>query len=139
MQRLIKSLNLFGRSFAISALVGVLYLVVVEVVQHVLEYKSTVIHASVTFIIYLVGIMLNYTLQRKIAFRSLNQPVVPFLIYNFFSAMVVSLVSGMIYSQQVFKQLFGHYIESASIVLSLLLISPITFLVFSHLFKEKPN
>lgn len=139
MQRFLKTVNLFGRSFAISALVGVLYLIAVEVTQYLLQYESTAAHTLVTFIIYLTGIALNYFLQRKVAFKSSNQPVVPFFLYNFFSAVVVSSVSGLIYSQPAFKEVFGHSIESASIVLSLLLISPITFLVFRHLFQEKSN
>ncbi len=135
----LKTINVFWRSFSVSAVVGLLYLIAVETAQYILQYHSTPVHTIVTFSIYLSGVALNYALQRKIAFRASNQPILAFFLYNFLSAVLVSALSGFFYSQQRFKEYFGGAIESVSIVLSLVIIFPVTFFVFRHLFHNKSS
>lgn len=128
---------LFGRSFAVSSFLGVVYLGAIEVSQYFLAYSDVWVHVALTFILYILGIGLNYLLQRKFAFRSESQPLFLFFAYNFLSAALVSTLSGLIYSNTSARLLFGSLIESASIVLALLVISPVTFLVFKYLFQPK--
>jgi len=135
----LSTLLLFARSFAASAFVGLVYLLVLELAQYVIGYKTAVVHSLVVLVFYLIGIYFNYTLQKKVVFDSSREAIKQFFAYNFFSAGLVSLLSSFFYSQPAVQSLFGNLIEAASTALALLIVSPISFLVFRMLFRPKPG
>lgn len=128
------NLWLFAKSFSVSAFIGISYIVALEVIQWLLGYSTGMAHASAAFLLYLSGIFVNYSMQKNLVFRSGNDPVVRFFAYNIANAFLVSAVSGLIFAHAGMQQLFGPLIESASTAIALLLISPITFIVFKRLF-----
>ncbi len=128
-------LILFVRTFSVSAFIGISYLLILELAQYLLKYQDAVSHAIVAFIFYLLGIYINYLMQKKWVFKAQNSPLKSFVVYNLVSALLVSLMSGVLYSNQSFNALFSPFSEAASTGIALLLISPITFIVLKKIFK----
>ncbi len=126
---------LFVRSFAVSAFVGVVYLLALELTQYLIGYQGAFAHSMAVLVLYLIGIYFNYTLQKKVVFASGEQAVKRFFAYNFFSAGLVSLLSSFFYGLAIAQTVFGHWIEAASTAMALLLVSPISFIVFRTLFR----
>lgn len=130
------NLALFVRSFSVSALIGLSYIIILEIIQIILAYRSGFEHAVVAFVFYVIGIFANYIIQKKWVFDANNSPLVGFFSYNLVNAFIVSSLAGIAYSNEMMRMLFGNYIESASMALALLVISPITFIVFKKLFNN---
>lgn len=129
------NLVLFIRSFSVSAFIGISYIIVIEVTQWLLQYNDSLTHVITSLVFYLVGIAVNYYMQKKLVFNATNTPWLSFLIYNISSALLVSALSGYLYSNPFLRRLSGHYIEGSSTAIALLIISPITFIVFKRIFK----
>lgn len=129
----------FIKSFSVSGLIGVLYILALELTQTAIGYNSPIVHSGFSFVYYLIGIFLNYLLQKIWVFESKEQPLVLFFIYNLVNAIAVSSFSGYLYSLAHFHSFFGNFAESFSIAIPLLFISPITFFVFSKLFQSKQS
>ena len=127
---------LFLKSFSVSAFVGLLYIGVLELVQFLTQYQSALVHSGVAFTFYVLGTFLNYIMQRDLVFESTNKPVLGFFTYNLVNALLVSTLSAWVFSNVLLRGIFGSFIEGASIAIALLLISPITFLVFKYLFHR---
>ncbi len=130
------NLVLFIRSFSVSAFIGLSYIVILELAQMLLGYQSGLEHAVVAFVFYVLGIFVNYLMQKNLVFGAENSPLIGFFSYNVINALLISSLAGIAYSNQGLKMLFGNYIEAASTALALLVISPITFLVFKKLFNK---
>jgi len=130
------NLILFLRVFSVSAFIGISYLIVLELAQLVLGYSDGLTHSLVAFVFYILGIFVNYLMQKKLVFNASNSPWKSFLIYNLTSAVLVSGLSGYLYSNQTMIKLFYPFNEAISTGCALLLISPITFLVFKKIFKQ---
>jgi len=130
---------LYLRSFAASAFVGVVYLLLIELVQLLSGYQTALVHSAVVLALYLVGIYFNYILQKNVVFDSDRKAVVQFFAYNFFSAALVSVLSSFFYRLPLMQSIFGAWIESASTAASLLIVSPISFLFFRMLFHARVN
>ena len=130
-------LLLYLRSFAASALVGIVYLLLIELTQFILGYQTALKHSIVVLVLYLIGIYFNYLLQKKVVFESDRKAVTQFFAYNFFSAGLVSILSSFFYRTTLVQSMFGHWIEAASTALALLIVSPISFLFFRMLFRSK--
>jgi len=75
-------------------------------------------------------------MQKKVVFNASNAPWLSFLIYNVFSALLVSGLSGYLYSSELLRSIFMQYIEGASTAIALLINSPVTFIVFKKIFKN---
>ncbi|MFT5571414.1 MAG: putative flippase GtrA [Cryomorphaceae bacterium] len=133
---LFKQFKLFIRSFSVSAFIGVSYIVILEIAQWQLGYDDGFSHSIVALIFYLLGIYVNYLMQKRLVFNATNTPWVSFVIYNISSAILVSALSGYLYTNQTLRSISLNYIESASTAIALLLISPITFIVFKKIFKH---
>ena len=127
---------LFMKSFAVSAFVGLLYIGILELVQFLTQYQSALVHSAVAFTFYILGTFLNYIMQRDLVFEASNKPVLGFFAYNGVNALLVSALSAWVFSNTLLRGVFGSFIEGASIAIALLLISPITFLVFKYLFRR---
>ena len=130
------NLALFVRSFSVSALIGLSYIIILEIIQIILAYRSGFEHAVVAFVFYVIGIFANYIIQKKWVFDANNSPLVGFFSYNLVNAFLVSGLAGIAYSNEMMRMIFGGYIEGASIAIALLVISPITFFVFKKLFNK---
>ena len=130
------NLMLFIRSFSVSALIGLSYIAILEIMQMLLGYQSGLEHAVVAFLFYVIGIFVNYTMQKNWVFEADNSPLFGFFSYNLVNAVLVSSLAGIAYSSEMLRMISGEYIEGASMALSLLVISPITFLVFKMLFNK---
>jgi len=126
---------LFLRIFSVSAFIGLAYLLILELAQLVLRYDDGLTHSLVAFVFYVIGIFVNYLMQKKLVFNASNSPWKSFLIYNMSSAVLVSALSGYLYSNSTMTELFAPFNEAVSTALALLLISPITFIVFKKIFK----
>lgn len=126
---------LFLRVFSVSAFIGISYLFILEAAQMVLRYDDGLTHSIVAFAFYFLGIFVNYLMQKKLVFNASNSPWKSFLIYNISSAVLVSAFSGYLYSNMTLAALFHPFNEAASTALALLLISPVTFIVFKKIFK----
>ena len=133
---LFQQLTLFVRSFSVSAIIGVSYIVILELVQWQLGYDDGLTHSVVALTFYLLGIYVNYLMQKRFVFNATNAPWMSFLIYNISSAILVSALSGYLYTNPTLRTIFDNYIESASTAIALLVISPITFIVFKKIFKH---
>ena len=129
-------LALFLKSFSVSAFIGISYILILEFAQWLLGYRTGLAHATVAFVFYVLGIFINYLMQKKMVFQATNSPLAGFFAYNIANAFLVSALSGVIFSSAGMQQLFGNYIEGASTAIALLIISPITFLVFKKLFQH---
>ena len=127
---------LFLKSFSVSAFVGLLYIGILELVQFLTQYQSALVHSAVAFTFYVLGTFLNYIMQRDLVFEASNKPVLGFFTYNGVNALLVSALSAWVFSNSMLRGIFGSFIEGASIAIALLLISPITFLVFKTLFRR---
>ena len=132
-------LKLFSKSFLVSCFVGITYLCAIEVVHWVIGYESSLAHATNVAVLYVLGIYLNYVMQRNLVFRSDSNPLISFYLYNFMSAALVSTLSATLYSSPTLRVYAGEVIESVSTMISLLVISPISFLVTRYLFKTEAN
>jgi len=120
----------------VSAFIGVVYIVILELVQLILQYNDGLTHSVVALFFYIVGIFANYAMQKKVVFNASNAPWLSFLIYNVFSALLVSGLSGYLYSSELLRSIFMQYIEGASTAIALLINSPVTFIVFKKIFKN---
>jgi putative flippase GtrA len=129
-------LDLFSKSFLVSAFIGVSYLAIIEFVQFVTGYQSPRVHLAVVLVLYILGVFVNYLMQRDLVFKSDQRPVLAFFIYNFSSALFVSALSSFLYSLDALRSVSGPYIEASSTALALLVISPISFLFFKYIFKS---
>jgi len=130
------NLVLFIRSFSVSAFIGLSYIAILEIAQMILAYEGGLAHASVAFIFYVLGIFANYVMQKNIVFDADNSPLLGFFSYNVVNAFLISGLAGVAYSNHMLRTIFGDYIESASTALALLVISPITFIVFKKIFNR---
>lgn len=128
-------LVLFIRTFSVSAFIGISYLLILELAQYLLKYEDALSHSVVAFIFYVLGIYVNYLMQKKWVFNAQNSPLKSFVVYNLISALLVSTMSGLLYSNQSFSALFSPFSEAASTAAALLIISPITFIVLKKIFK----
>jgi len=133
------NLILFARSFAASAFVGIVYLLLLECAQYLIGYQTPGVHVVVVLLLYLIGIYFNYSLQKNVVFGSSRQAIKQFFAYNFFSAGFVSLLSGFFYSLTLVQSVFGDWIEAASTAMALLIVSPISFLFFRLLFRPEAD
>lgn len=133
------NLVLFIRSFSVSAFIGIVYLILLEITQLILGYETALFHSLVVLSLYLIGVYFNYILQKKIVFNSNREAVKQFFAYNFFSAGLVSLLSSFFYGDATVQLFFGQWIEAASTAFSLLIVSPISFLFFRLLFRSKKS
>lgn len=127
---------LFIKSFSVSGFIGISYILILEIAQAILGYQTGFAHACVAFVFYIIGIFVNYLLQKKVVFESNQSPIISFFVYNLINAFLVSAMSGMFFANNKMNAVFGDYIESASIAFALLIISPITFFIFKKLFKS---
>lgn len=131
-----QQLFLFARSFSVSAFIGLSYIAILELSQWIIGYSDGLSHSIVAFTFYLLGIYVNYLMQKGLVFNATNAPWASFLIYNLSSAVLVSGLSGYLYTNSTLRSLAGNYIEGVSTAIALLIISPITFLVFKKIFKQ---
>ena len=128
--------RLFLGSFAVSAIIGLSYIAILEIAQYILGYNDGLSHSIVAFCFYLLGVFVNYAMQKKLVFRASNSPLVSFFVYNITSALLVSGLSGLLYSSALLQQWFTPFAEGASTAIALLIISPITFIVLKTIFKN---
>ena len=135
----VADLILYLRSFAASAFIGVVYLLLIEFTQMLMGYQTAIAHSLVVLVLYLIGIYFNYLLQKKVVFDSDRKAVTQFFAYNFFSAAFVSGLSSVFYQSALMESLFGSWIEAASTAAALLIVSPISFLFFRMIFRPKAS
>lgn len=124
-------------SFTVSASIGLCYVLILELAQLLIGYDDGMSHSFVALFFYLIGIYVNYSIQKKRVFKANNAPIVKFLLYNLASALLVSILSGYLYTSPSLRSIFSQFIESASTAISLLIISPITYIVFKSIFKNQ--
>jgi len=132
----LKIAKLYVLSFIASAFVGISYLALLELVHFFSQYESVQAHFLSSFILYVLGIYLNFLLQSRFVFAAQNRPWKSFFLYNFMSAFIVATLSGFFYTSNTLKSVFGSALESVSSALAILIISPISFLVFNLIFKK---
>lgn len=136
LKRLLANVGLFSKSFSVSAAIGLTYLLTIELVQFLTGYQSANAHLFVVLVLYLIGVFVNYMMQKDLVFKSGKQPIVSFFVYNFSSAVFVSALSSFLFTSTYLRSISGSYIEALSTGIALLIISPISFLFFKYIFRS---
>lgn len=126
------------RFVIVAAILAASSLVVLEILHRLIGYRSGVAEAFWSWLIYLVGLAINFQLQKRWVFATSHDP--SFGLYASWmiaSAFIVGALSGVIFTflQRHFPAL--PFTAGISLVLALGLNSPITFIGVSLIMRAR--
>ena len=127
----------FIRFLAIAALLGSVSIIVLELIEWFFQIRAPAVHGMLVSIIYLVGVFVNFHLQRGWVFKTTQDASLTiYASWMIFCSLLTGIVSGFILGR-----LQLHFAQiplqpSISLILALSIISPITFIGVSIIMKK---